>query len=242
MRNRRLCLMITSLVLGIAIPSTAQNVSTIADSQPTISRVVENVDNSKLVKLTGGVHPLARAEFDKGPVDANKLLQRIVLVLKRSPEQEAALAAFNERQYDPKSPDFHHWLHADEFGKLYGPSDADVQAITNWLQNHGFGIYEVSKGRTSLQFTGTVAQVEQAFHVQMRNYLVDGKMHIANDRDPQIPEALAPVITGIASLHDFFPRHFSHPGNYVKRDLKTGKYTVMKTNADGKLGIRTSIV
>ena len=70
-------------------------------------------------------------------------------------------------------------------------------------------------------------QVEDAFHVQMRNYLVDGKMHIANDRDPQIPQALAPVITGIASLHDFRPIHFSHPGAYVKRDLKTGKYTVV---------------
>ena len=35
------------------------------------------------------------------------------------------------------------------------------------------------------------------------------------------------LVEGIASLHDFFPKHYSHPGSYVKRDLKTGKYTVL---------------
>jgi hypothetical protein len=56
-------------------------------------------------------------------------------------------------------------------------------------------------------------------------------MHLANDRDPEIPAALSPVVTGIASLHDFFPKHFSHPGNFVKRDLKTGTYTVLPPDA-----------
>jgi len=172
---------------------------------------------------------MAQAKFEKGRLDPNKLLERLVLVLKRSPEQEAALAAFNERQYDPKSPDFHHWLHAEEFGKLYGPSDSDITQVTSWLQNHGFQIYLVTKGRVSIQFTGTVRQVEEAFHVEMHNYLAGGKMHISNDRDPSIPEALAPVIAGIASLNDFFPTHYSHPGNFVKRDLKTGKYTLLES-------------
>ncbi len=192
----------------------------------TPSRVVGQPDDTRLVRLPGNTYPGVRPELDKGPVDQNKLLQRMVLVLKRSPEQEAALAAFNERQYDPKSPDFHHWLHAEEFGKLYGPSNDDIAAVTSWLQNHGFQIVGVGKGRVWIQFTGTVGQVEEAFHVQMRNYLVDGKMHISNDVDPEIPEALAPVITGIVSLNDFRPTHYSHPGDYVKRDLKTGKYAV----------------
>jgi hypothetical protein len=219
-----------ALGIGIVIPATAQQIALAGETAaavPTVpSRVVEHVDDTKLVKLTGDVHPLARSTSDNGRVDPNKVLERIVLVLKRSPEQEAALAAFNERQYDPKSPDFHHWLHADEFGKLYGPSDADITAITSWLQNQGFSINEIGKGRVSIQFTGTAGQVESAFHVEMHNYLADGKMHIANDRSPAIPAALSPVVTGIASLHDFFPVHFSHPGNYVKRDLKTGKYSL----------------
>ncbi len=193
------------------------------------SRVVDRIDESSVVKLTGNTHPMARAANDQGPADINLLLQRMVLVLKRSPEQEAALAAFNERQYDEKSPDFHHWLTAEEFGRLYGPSDADVSAVTGWLQNRGFQIDEVSKGRVTIQFTGTIAEVQKAFHVEMHRYLVNGKEHLANDRDPEIPAALSPVLTGIASLNDFFPKHYSHPGNYVKRDLKTGRYSPVAT-------------
>jgi Pro-kumamolisin, activation domain/Abnormal spindle-like microcephaly-assoc'd, ASPM-SPD-2-Hydin len=236
MRIRRFTQVLAGLFLGIAaaMPATARTSGPSDDraefetvSSRVIDRVVEQVDDAKRVRLAGNVHPMARTEFDMGRVDSNKLLERVVMVLKRSPEQEAALTAFNERQYDPNSPDFHHWLSADEFGKLYGPSDADIAAVTNWLQNHGLQIHEVGKGRVYIQFDGTVANVERAFHLEMHNYAAEGKVHLANDRDPEIPAALSPVVTGVASLHDFFPTHYSHPGNYVKRDLKTGKYTVI---------------
>jgi subtilase family serine protease len=151
----------------------------------------------------------------------------MVLVLQRSREQELALQQFNERQYDSQSPDFHHWLHAEEFGRLYGPSDDDIATVTSWLQNHGFSIYKVSKGRVTIEFSGTVAQVESAFHVEMHHYLVNDVEHLANDRDPAIPEALSPVILGIASLHDFYDRPQVVLGDYVKRDPHTGKITIV---------------
>ena len=217
------------VLLGSAFPSAFAQVSTVDDAASVVvpSRVLTAVSDEKLVKLEGNTHAMARPEFDKGPLGTTRMLQKMVLVLQSSPEQEAALAAFNERQYDPKSPDFHHWLHAEEFGHLYGPSDADMDQITSWLHSHGFSIDLVTKGRVSIQFTGTVGQVQDAFHVEMHKYLVNGEEHISNDRDPSIPAALAPVVKGIASLNNFFPKHYSHPGSYVKRDLKTGKYTVL---------------
>ena len=236
MRIKRFTQVLAGLFLGIGMATSATAQKSGPSDGPAefeaiparvMDRVVEQVDDAKRVRLAGNVHPMARTEFDMGRVDSNKLLERVVMVLKRSPEQDAALAAFNERQYDPNSPDFHHWLTAEEFGQLYGPSDADIASVTNWLQNHGMQIDEVGKGRVYIQFTGTVGDVERTFQLEMHNYLAEGKMHLANDRDPQIPAALSPVITGIASLHDFFPTHFSHPGSFVKRDLKKGTYTVL---------------
>jgi subtilase family serine protease len=230
MRSVRKFLLPVLFLIGSAVsPAIAQTAQSTeaAASAAVPSRVLTAVSDERLIKLQGNTNAMARPEFDKGPLESTRMLQRIVLVLQRSPEQEAALAAFNERQYDPKSPDFHHWLHAEEFGRLYGPSDADMDQITSWLHSHGFSIDMVSKGRVSIQFTGTVEQVQSAFHVEMHNYLVNGEEHISNDRDPSIPAALAPVVKGIASLNNFFPKHYSHPGDYVKRDLKTGKYTVL---------------
>src|SRR3974377_2010332 len=108
---------------------------------------MNRVADSKLLRLRGNTHPLARTELDKGLVDPQLPMERMILVLKRSPEQDAALEAFMARQLDPKSPDFHHWLQPAEFGKIYGPSDADISAVTNWLQNHGFSINNVANGR-----------------------------------------------------------------------------------------------
>jgi hypothetical protein len=204
--------------------ATAQDVS--SSAAPFVpSRVTQRVDETSRVVLRGNTNPLARKQFDRGLVEPSLPMEQMVLLLKRSPEQEAALAAFNQRQQDPNSPDFHHWLHAEEFGRMYGPSDADMATVTAWLERHGFRIDTVSKGRVSIQFSGTAAQVQEAFSIEMHNYLVSGKAHIANDRDPQIPEALAPVVEGIASLHNFFGHHLGSAGNYVHRDLKTGAIT-----------------
>jgi len=231
MQVRSVAQVIACLLLGIAgsIPAIAQNTISFspADAPSVPSRVVGRVDDTQLVRLTGNTHPKALPSNDKGAADPAKVLDHIILVLQRSPEQEQALASFNERQYDPKSPDFHHWLSAEEFGKLYGPSDSDVAAVSSWLENRGFQIDVVGKGRVWIQFTGTVAQVQDAFHLEMHNYLVNGAMHLSNDRDPSIPAALGPVVAGIASLNDFRPKHQGFLGNYVKRDLKTGKYTLV---------------
>jgi len=193
---------------------------------PVPDRVVGRVDDSFLVTLKGNTHPMARSKYDQGLLEPSKLLERIVLTLKRSPEQEQALADFNERQYTPGSPDFHHWLEPEEFGKLYGPSDNDITAVSSWLENHGFRVERVSKGRVTLEFTGTVEQVQSTFHVEMHKYLVNGEQHIANDRDPRIPAALFPVVTGIYSLHDFFPKPQVVFGPKVIRDMKTGRVSL----------------
>ncbi len=202
------------------------------ESGTTPSRIFEPVDETKLVPLTGNTHPMARAKFDQGLVSATLPMNRMLLLLKRSPEQEAALRKFMAEQQDPKSANFHHWLHAQEFGAKYGPSDADIATVTAWLQRSGFQVNNVTKGRTMIEFSGNAAQVQQAFHTEIHNYLVNGVAHTANDRDPQIPAALAPVITGIASLHNFFAQPQSHLGQLMKKDKKTGKITPMDNTAN----------
>jgi subtilase family serine protease len=212
-------------------PATAAAHATVAiaspqeDSAATTSRVLGPIDETRLVRLAGNTHPLARAEFDQGPADPQRMMDRIMLVLRRSPAQEAALDEFMAGQYDPKSANFHHWLEPEEFGRLYGPSDADIAAVTSWLENHGFQIVIVAKGRVDIEFSGTVGQVERAFHTEIHRYLVDGKEHIANVSDPSIPAALEPVVIGPAALHDFIPTHQSELGGHVIRDRKTGEIT-----------------
>ena len=65
------------------------------------ARVVETVDDARRITLSGNVHPLARAEFDRGAVAESQPIGRILLLLKRSDEQEAALETLPEPEPSP---------------------------------------------------------------------------------------------------------------------------------------------
>ena len=87
--------------------------------------------------LRGNTHPLARTEFDRGPAPPGLLMERMLLILKRSPEQESALRKLLDEQLDQTSPNFHKWLTPDEFGQQFGPSSEDIRSVTSWLESHG---------------------------------------------------------------------------------------------------------
>jgi Pro-kumamolisin, activation domain/Bacterial Ig-like domain (group 3) len=107
------------------------------------------------------------------------------------------------QQQDKSSPYYHQWLKPAEFGQKFGAADEDVQAVTAWLQSHGFQVTNVTKGRGIVEFSGTVAQVKEAFHTEIHKYVVNGEEHWGNSSDPQMPSALVSVVGGIATLHNF---------------------------------------
>jgi len=192
----------------------AQNVT------PAAPRIVDRIDESKLVTLTGNTRPEARAEYDRGEVAPNLAMGDLVLVLRRSPEQQAAFDSFLAAQQDSSSPDYHHWLTPDEIGQQFGPAQADVNTISHWLQSHGFTVNSVSRDRMSIRFSGTATQVESSFHTEIHKLQVRGENHIANMSDPSIPEAFAPVVVGIKALHNFFPRPLHKLGSTVQKNSK----------------------
>lgn len=170
------------------------------------ARVTHAINESSLVTLRGNTHPLAQAKYDHGPAPLSMPANRLQLVLRRSAEQEAALSTYLESVQDPDSANYHKWLTPDQFGKLYGISDADLATVQNWLQGHGFAVSNVAKSRMAIEFSGTVGQVQAAFHTSLHSYVVNGEQHWANATDPQIPAALSSVVAGLAELNNFVPR------------------------------------
>lgn len=189
------------------------------------SRIVSAIDDANVTPLTGNTHPLARPEFDQGPLDANTPLHRVVLLLQRSAEQEVALRRLLDQQQDQSSSAYHQWLTPEAFGASFGPSDRDLSLLTDWLSAHGFTGVQINSGRTLVEFSGTVGAVNAAFHTAMHRYLVDGQPHYANTADPKIPAALAPVLSGILSLNNFPRLPASIKAGNFRRNTATGAIT-----------------
>ena len=188
--------------------SNQESVAFAAQTAAVPARITQAIDDTQLVRLQGNVHPLARSEFDRGAAADSTPMNRMLLLLQRSPDQEAALRQLMDEQQSKDSPNFHQWLTPDQFGKQFGPADADIQAITDWLTRQGFQGIKVAAGRTVIEFSGNVGQVRNVFHTDIHKFLVKGEWRQANVSDPQIPVALAPVVAGVVSMHNFPRKSF----------------------------------
>ena len=198
----------------------------LAQSSNIAPRITSYVDESSRITLKGNVPHSARAEFDQGEADAATQLTSMRLVLSRSATQQAALDSYLAQLQDKSSPNYHKWLTPQQFGALYGPADSDIAALVAWLQSHGFEVEPVSAGRTSIAFSGSVSQVEAAFHVSIHSFLVNGgqdgeQQFYSNTADPQIPSALAGVVMGVAHLNTIRPRPHSVHGSAGKLNPET---------------------
>ncbi len=178
----------------------------------TRSQVTQLVDESKLAILPGNTRFEANQANDRGRVADSLPMEHLWLQLQRPPEVEKELRDLIDRIHEPASPDYHHWLTADELGRRFGPSPQDMDRITGWLGSHGFQVNGVQTSGLVVDFSGNAGQVRTAFHTEIHNLSVNGEPHISNMRDPQIPIALADVVLGVVSLHNFMP----HP-KLVKR-------------------------
>ncbi len=188
-------------------PAPPSGASLAASSPPT-----STLPSGELFTLRGNIRPEAmNPANDRGPVSDDLQLPHLQLLLQRSAAQEQALEQFIDELHDPKSPLFHHWISAAEFGQTYGVAPADIALATNWLESQGFQVNLVYPSRMVIDFTGTAGQIRQAFHTEIHNLMVNGQPHIANISDPMIPLSLAAIIKGIVSLNDFRPKAMHEP-------------------------------
>ncbi len=211
-RSRRLLLAAALAALALAAgafqPARAQ-------SAPARVLVTADIDAHELVRLSGNTRPEARTARDLGRVPDSMPLEHMLLLLKRPAERELALGRYIGQLHDRRSPLFHRWLSAAQLGERYGVAGADLATIGAWLRQQGFTVNRVYPSTVMIDFSGTAGAVRGAFHTEIHALAVRGARHTANTSDPEIPAALAPLVAGIVTLHDFRPHptlHRAHPG------------------------------
>jgi len=137
-------------LLLFAIPSTqAQNAGSVL--------ITQKVDESQWVTLVGNTRPEAKAKYDRGRVADDLLMEHLLLLLKRSPDQERDLEKVIDELHDSSSPTFHGWLTAKEFGERFGVAKQDRDTIKNWLQSHGLKVNVDYTNGLLIDFSGTAA-------------------------------------------------------------------------------------
>jgi hypothetical protein len=208
---------VAALIAGTFAASAAQ-----AATNPQINvspkvRIVQKVDNSKLITRPNSHSARVNKYTDLGRVAAGTQFQHMFLVLQSSDDQEFALHTLLDAQQDKGSPNYHQWTTPQTFGQAFGAASSDIAQVTAWMQDAGFTIEKVTQSGRFIEFSGTSGAVEAAFHTEMHQYMANGEVRIGNATDISIPAALAPVVVGPLALDNFHPAsHHTTPTKMVK--------------------------
>ncbi len=169
----------TPAALALALAAFVFTCTLASSAQTKRPLVTGKVDNQVRVTLHGNLRPEANAHNDRGPVSADMQFDHLLMLLKRPAELDAAAAKFVDDLHNPKSANFHKWVNAAQFGQMFGPASSDIAAVTSWLESQGFTVNLVYSNNMFIDFSGTAAQIENAFHTQIHNYDVNGESYVS---------------------------------------------------------------
>ena len=102
---------------------------------------------------------------------------------------------------DRSSPDYRHFLTAEEIGARFGLSDDDLARVTDWATEHGFAVLATSSQRITVSVEAPANTVEAVFDVSLHDYAdAAGRTYHAPDLEPRIPAALDGLVAAVEGL------------------------------------------
>jgi subtilase family serine protease len=172
----------------------------------TSSRAIAEIAQAKNVgEVPAGVGSASFLGF-KPATDEIRLL--ISFDLRDGPGLERTLAELN----DPKSPSYQHWLSPEEYGRRFGRSQEQIDHAVAWLKAGGMDVDRIYSNHVSIGFSGTVAAVQDTFHVQLAMYseAVTGRVFYSNTTKPTLPREIETMTSGLLGLNDAVILHAEH--------------------------------
>ncbi len=199
-----LYVVVATLSVGVALPANASG-RLIAHNTPRYVSTAKNLgteDPSKTIEVSIWLNPHNRGELD----------------------------ALAEQLYDRTSPNYRHFLNRAQIAARFAPTAEEAKTVGQFFEAHNLKVVKVGPDNFFVRARGTVGEVENAFHVQLNNYQVLGKTIRANDRDPYVDGAAAPLAMAISGLDN---GKYEHPLMSRSTSLPQGKGAAAKASAVG---------
>ncbi|MEO6964986.1 MAG: S53 family serine peptidase [Acidobacteriaceae bacterium] len=182
---------------------------------PARNRITAAIRSDQMQVMQGTVRPLPAHAQDQGQLKGSTEIQNMSLTFRLSAAQEADLKNLLEEQQTKGSPLYHQWLLPGQFAARYGVSQQDLAKAAAWLKSQGFAVQAIPASADRIDFSGTAAQVEAAFHTQLNRYAIQGmqgqgeqsqgRQGWRNSTAISLPDAIAGMALGIEHLDTFRP-------------------------------------
>ena len=191
LRTMALFLVVATLVAGVTLPASAGQL--ITHNTPSYVASAKNLgteDPSKTIEVSVWLNPHNRSQMDE----------------------------LARQLYDRTSPTYRHFLTGSQIAARFAPTAEEAKTVREFLEARNLKVVRVGPSNFFVRARGTVGDVESAFHVVLNNYQVRGEVIRANDRDPYVEGAAAPLVRSISGLDT---GKYEHP--LMSRTTLTGK-------------------
>jgi len=150
-------------------------------------------------KIANNTPGFVKKAADLGAVDPTTIIDVTAWL---EIHNKASLDALVKAQNTPGSGKYHAWLTQAQFDATYSPKANEVRAVENFLTAHGLTILAVAENNFYVKASGPVAQIEQAFHVEIHNFQgANGVTHRSNTADPSGDSTgLIAAVTGMDDI------------------------------------------
>jgi subtilase family serine protease len=102
---------------------------------------------------------------------------------------------------DPSSSAYAHYLSPAQVRARFAATDATVQSVRNWLSSAGFTVGATASNNAYVQASGTAAQIQRAFAVQLNVYSVKGQHRRGVDANLSLPSSILPSVVSVSGLN-----------------------------------------
>src|SRR6266568_4684842 len=141
------------------------------------------------------------------PVGRSSRWARLDLGIGLPLREREALTNLLQQLYDPASTNYHQYLTPEQFAHRFGPTERDYQAVVRFAQSHALAVTGTHPNRTLVNVRGTVAAIEQAFHVLLNEYQhpTEPRRFYAPSVEPSLDLAVA--VLAISGLDNYVMPH-----------------------------------
>lgn len=154
---------------------------------------------------------------------------KVHVVVSLKLRDQKGLESFIDQVNRPGSPNYRQYLTSDQVLSTYAPTEAQANAVVQYLARAGFTNVRVAKNRLLVTADGNAATVKAAFNTSLRRFSQDGKPVFANASDAQVPAALGDIVDSVQGLQNAVTAHtnyvLSTPGASASTQTSTSSRT-----------------
>jgi pseudomonalisin len=152
-------------------------------------------------RLAADVLPGLSLVAPSGPARASQVLD--IGVGLSLPGLDAA-KAYEQSEYDPSSPNYHHFLTPAQFDSMFGVPAQTYDRVVSWLRSGGLTIDQTTGAGDWVAASGTVGRLDRLFSTTIEAYSLQGVSFVANTTAPMVPagDSILTVV-GLNTLQRF---------------------------------------